>query len=172
MKRILPLLAFCAFGVLTAAAADTLLNEAAFQAPRKGFGFWQTKMTSDLSVSDGVVKIVFKTNDSEKPNLFNAQFIVPYGKGLKAGVKYRVEATVKSSAALRVKMAINLNKKPWTQLTAKDFNLKAGEATNLTLDFSPKADITENYRVPMFGLGLAQPGTTVEISNVKLFEVK
>lgn len=172
MKKVLSLLALCAFGMLTAAAADTLLNETVFQAPKKGFSFWQTKMTSDLSVSDGVAKIVFKTNDSEKPNLFNAQFIVPYAKGLKAGVKYRVAATVKSSADLRVKMLINLNKKPWTMLTAKDFNLKAGEAANLTLDFSPKSDITESYRVPMFALGLAQPGTTVEISNVKLFEVK
>ena len=32
--------------------------------------------------------------------------------------------------------------------------------------------LAETARPAMFGLGLAQPGTTVEISNVKLFEVK
>lgn len=57
-------------------------------------------------------------------------------------------------------------------LTDKSFKLKAGEAEKLSLDFSPAADITETYRVPMFGFGLATPGTSLEVSDVKLFEVK
>lgn len=173
MKKILALFALCTFALFTAAAAETLLAESAFQAPGKGFTFWNTKdLQTAVSVADGVAKIDIKANNAEKPNLYNFQFIVPYTRGLKAGVKYRVEATVKSSTDLRIKMAVNLNKKPWTQLTGKDFNLKAGEATKVTLNFSPAADITENYRVPMFAFGLAKTGTSVEVSGVKVFEVK
>ncbi len=173
MKRILPLLLLCAFSTLVAGAAETLIHQSAFQAPRKGFGFWNTPdLQTAASVVDGTVKIMFKANNAAKQNPYNAQFMVPYNKGFKAGVKYRVEATVKSSADLKVKMAITLNQKPWTQLTGKDFDLKAGEAKALVLTFSPAADVTGNYRLPMFGLGLAKADTTVEISNVKCFEIK
>ena len=173
MKRILPLLLLGVFGMFAVGAAETLLHETVFKAPKKGFFFWHVKaIESTATVSEGVAKIEIRANNAEKPNLNNAQFIVPYAKGLRGGVKYRVEATVKSSADLTVRMAVNLNKRPWTLLTDKSFKMKAGEAEKLSLDFSPAADITETYRVPMFGFGLATPGTSLEVSDVKLFEVK
>ena len=40
------------------------------------------------------------------------------------------------------------------------------------VNFSSAKEITGNYRVPMIAIGLAPAGSAVEISNVKLFEVK
>lgn len=173
MKKILTVLAFCAFAAFTGTATETLLEEVIFQPEKKNFTFWQVKeLDTATTIQDGVVKIQFKTNDPDKANLYNAQFIVPYSKGFKAGVKYRVEVTVKSSADLKIAMNVSLNQKPWTSLRGKTIQLKEGVATVAAVNFSTAEDISGNYRVPMIAIGLAPAGSTVEITGVKLFEVK
>lgn len=85
---------------------------------------------------------------------------------------YRAEVTIKSSTDLKIAMNISLNQKPWTSLRGKTIQLKEGVPTVAALNFSTAEDISGNYRVPMLAIGLAPAGSTVEISSVKLFEVK
>ena len=91
---------------------------------------------------------------------------------LKAGVKYRVDFTVKSSADAKITGTVMLTNKPWTRVVGKDISLKAGEAAKVALEFSLKQDATAAYRTPGLFLGGADPGTVFEISDIKLVEVK
>lgn len=174
MKKILTVLALCVFAAFAGTAAtENLLEEAVFQPEKKNFTFWKVKdLEASTTVRNGVVKITVKTNKADKANLYNAQFIVPYNKGFKAGVHYRAEVTIKSSTDLKIAMNIFLNQKPWTSLRGKTIQLKEGVPTVAALNFSTAEDISGNYRVPMLAIGLAPAGSTVEISSVKLFEVK
>ncbi len=173
MKKILTVLALCACVAFAGTATETLLEETVFQPDQKNFRFWKVKeLTAATTVKDGIVKIEFKADASKKPNLYNAQFIVPYEKGFKAGVKYRVEVTLKSSADLKIAMNVSLNRNPWTSLRGKTIQLKEGVPTVAAINFSTAEELSGHYRVPMLAFGLAQPGSTVEISGVKLFEVK
>lgn len=173
MKKILTVLACCVFAAFTGTATETLLEDFSFQPGKKNFYFWKTKtVDATATIKNGAAKIEFKADSSGKPNLYNAQFIVPYGKGFKAGVKYRVEVTIKSSVDLKVAMNVSLNQKPWTSLRGKTIQLKAGVPTTTAINFSSAKEITGNYRVPMIAIGLAPEESAVEISNVKLFEVK
>ena len=127
MKKILTVLALCACVAFAGTATETLLEETVFQPDQKNFRFWKVKeLTAATTVKDGVVKIEFKADASKKPNLYNAQFIVPYEKGFKAGVKYRGEVTLKSSADLKIAMNVSLNRNPWTSLRGKTIQLKEG----------------------------------------------
>lgn len=121
MKKILTVLALCVFAAFAGTAAtENLLEEAVFQPEKKNFTFWKVKdLEASTTVRNGVVKITVKTNKADKANLYNAQFIVPYNKGFKAGVHYRAEVTIKSSTDLKIAMNISLNQKPWTSLAAK-----------------------------------------------------
>ena len=173
MKKILTVLAFCIFAAFTGTATETLLEEFIFQPEKKNFYFWKAKtVDATATIKNGAAKIEIKADKSEKPNLYNTQFIVPYSKGFKAEVKYRVEMTLKSSVDLKVAVNVSLNQKPWTSLRGKTIQLKAGVPTTTAINFSSAKEITGNYRVPMIAIGLAPAGSTVEISNVKLFEVK
>jgi len=91
---------------------------------------------------------------------------------LKAGVKYRVDFTVKSSADAKITGTVMLTGKPWNRVVGKDVSLKAGEAAKLSLEFSLKEDATAAYRTPGLFFGEAAPGTVFEISDIKLVEVK
>ena len=114
MKKILTVLALCVFAAFAGTAAtENLLEEAVFQPEKKNFTFWKVKdLEASTTVRNGVVKITVKTNKADKANLYNAQFIVPYNKGFKAGVHYRAEVTIKSSTDLKIAMNISLNQKP------------------------------------------------------------
>lgn len=112
MKKILTVLALCVFAAFAGTAAtENLLEEAVFQPEKKNFTFWKVKdLEASTTVRNGVVKITVKTNKADKANLYNAQFIVPYNKGFKAGVHYRAEVTIKSSTDLKIAMNISSTK--------------------------------------------------------------
>ncbi len=173
MKKILTVLACCIFAAFAGTATETLLEEVVFQPEKQNFTLWNLKkQDTAVKIKNGVVTIEFKEGKSEESNLYDVQFIVPYNKGFKAGVKYRVEATIKSSTDLKVAMNISLNQKPWSSLRGKTIQLKEGVPTVAAINFSSAEDISGNYRVPMIAIGLAPADSTVEISGVKLFEVK
>ncbi len=120
--------------------------------------------------ADGVYRVeVLKNLDKRAGN--NIQFWCSSNQ-LKAGVKYRVDFTVKSSADAKITGTVMLTNKPWTRVVGKDVSLKAGEAAKVALEFSLKQDATAAYRTPGLFLGDAATGTVFEISDVKLVEVK
>lgn len=120
--------------------------------------------------ADGAYRVeVLKNLDKKTGN--NIQFWCNSNQ-LKAGVKYRVDFTVKSSADAKITGTVMLTNKPWTRVVGKNVSLKAGEAAELSLEFSLKEDATSAYRTPGLFLGEADPGTVFEISDIKLVEVK
>lgn len=120
--------------------------------------------------ADGAYRVeVLKNLDKKTGN--NIQFWCNSNQ-LKAGVKYRVDFTVKSSADAKITGTVMLTNKPWTRVVGKNVSLKAGEAAELSLEFSLKEDATSGYRTPGLFLGEADPGTVFEISDIKLLEVK
>lgn len=120
--------------------------------------------------ADGAYRVeVLKNLDKKTGN--NIQFWCNSNQ-LKAGVKYRVDFTVKSSADAKITGTVMLTNKPWTRVVGKNVSLKAGEAAELSLEFSLKEDATSAYRTPGLFLGEADPGIVFEISDIKLVEVK
>ena len=55
---------------------------------------------------------------------------------------------------------------------AQEIDPLTGEPAQVSLQFTPKEEITKPYRMPCLFLGFAAPGTVFEISGAKLYEVK
>lgn len=167
MKAILMMAVLLGAAVL--AAEDVVLNTWDLA---KGQGALHREKGVEVKsgFADGAYRVeVLKNLDKRTGN--NIQFWCSSNQ-LKAGVKYRVDFTVKSSADAKITGTVMLINKPWTRVVGKDVSLKAGEAAKVALEFSLKQDATAAYRTPGLFLGEAAPGTVFEISDIKLVEVK
>ncbi len=173
MKKIALALVVALAGLFTLAAEDAELFVATFSGPNKGYYVWCNKgMAVDNQMKDGKAVVTIKESGAEKTNGGNIQFIVAYNASFKAGAKYRAEATVVSSVDFQMAASVFLNKAPWTGLAGKSFNLKADQPQKIEVPFSPKEDVAGSYRVPCLNLGTAPVGAVIEVSDVKVFEIK
>lgn len=167
MKTILMMAVFLGAAVL--AAEDVVLNT--WDLAKGQVALHREKgVEVKNGFANGAYRVeVLKNLDKKTGN--NIQFWCNSNQ-LKAGVKYRVDFTVKSSADAKITGTVMLTNKPWTRVVGKDISLKAGEAAKVALEFSLKQDATAAYRTPGLFLGEAAPGTVFEISDIKLVEVK
>lgn len=165
-KSLLMALLFCAACVM---AEDVAVKSWELTKAAPG-SFWSTAVTVNKSCADGVMTVEL-TQNVEKKNPGNVQYWVTHNN-FKAGVKYRADLTIKASKDAVVTYRVMLSEKPWTPVVTKDVKLKANESTPLSIEFTMKEDTTTSYRSPCLFLGLAEPETVFEISNIKLVEVK
>ncbi len=169
MKKITFVFALAMLGLVAGAAEETLFS-LGFDTAARNFYTWNNKGTGTKSQSkDGKLFLEVTENAAEKQGPWNMQVIVPYGKGFKAGVKYRVEATLVSSSDFSIHTNVSLNKSPWSGLANKVVDLKANQPAKLELKFTPKEDLDGSYRILALALGNAPVGTALEVSDVKLF---
>ncbi len=173
MKKFSLALTLTVLGLFALAAEETVLFASDFKPEKKGYNFWAAKgMTTSNQVKDGKAFLEVKESAAEKQNVWNVQFSVVYAKGFTAGVNYRVTATVVSSSDFTVESSVSLNKAPWTTLARVKTDLKANQPAQIELKFIPKEDIADAYRIPVFALGNAPAGTVIEVTDVKLVEIK
>lgn len=168
MKKVLMMAVLLGAAVL--AAEDVVLNTWDLAKGGQSFLHREKGVEAKSGFADGAYRIeVLKNLDKKAGN--NIQFWCNSNQ-LKAGVKYRVDMTVKSSADVKITYSVMLTGRPWTGVVGKNVSLEAGEAAKLALEFSLKEDATTAYRTPGLFLGEAAPGTVFEISGIKLVEVK
>lgn len=157
-------------GAAVLSAEDTVLKTWDLSKSGESFLHREKGVETKNGFSNGAYRIeVLKNLDKRGSN--GIQFWCNSSQ-LKAGVKYRVEATVKAGSDAKIAYTVMLTGRPWSKVAGKDIQLKAGEAANLALDFSLKENASAPYRTPGFFFGLAAPGTVFEISGVKLLEIK
>ena len=164
------LLTICLAGLAAAAFAA----ETAVDLSRKGSfltwappSYYQTKPT--VTVENGVAKVVCgELVEGAKPNRY--QFHVRSMQTFKAGVKYTITFTVKSSAAVakgKWLAGFMLGQKPYTIYTQEKVALAANEKKTITIVYTPKEDITGPTCAPTVQL-ILQKGQTLEIGDVKI----
>ena len=166
------LLTICLAGLAAAAfAAETavelnLKKNILTWAPK---AYYRTPPT--VTVENGVAKIVCgELVEGAKPNRY--QFHVRSTQTFKAGVKYTITFTVKSSAAIAKGQwlaGFMLGRKPFTIYAAARPALAANEQQTITLSYTPKEDITGSTCAPTVQL-ILRKGQTLEIGNVKIAE--
>jgi len=168
MKKFLMLTAILCTAALT--AGDTVLNTWNFA--KQGPSLYRIKaITTKSSVVNGTYKLEVVKNIDQKKNSANIQLWCS-SKGLKGGVKYRVDFTIKANKDASAPCFVMMTHKPWTSVVNKTVKLTANKAEHVAIAFSLKEDSKDIYRTPCFCLGMAEPGTVFEISDVKLVEVK
>ena len=168
MKKFL--MAAVLLGAAMLAAEDVTLKTWDLSKGGQAFLHREKGVEAKGGFADGVYRVeVLKNLDKRTGN--NVQFWCNSNQ-LKAGVKYRVDFTVKSSRDVKIAGTVMLTGKPWTRVVGKDVSLKAGEAAKVALEFSLKGDASATYRTPGFFFGEAEPGTVFEVSDIKLVEVK
>ncbi len=168
MKKLL--MAAVLLGAAMLAAEDTVLKTWDLSQGGQSSLYKEKGVDAKGGFADGAYRVeVLRNLDKKSGN--NIQFWCNSNQ-LKAGVKYRVDFTVKASKDAKVTCMVMLTAKPWTRVTGKEVSLKAGEAANVALEFTLKGDASATYRTPGLFLGEAEPGTVFEISEIKLVEVK
>ena len=166
------LLTICLAGLAAAAFAA----ETAVDLSRKGSfltwappSYYQTKPT--VTVENGIAKVVCgELVEGAKPNRY--QFHVRPQMTFKAGVKYTITFTVKSSEAVakgKWLAGFMLGQKPYTIYTQEKVALAANEKQTITLTYTPAEDITGPTCAPTVQL-ILQKGQTLEIGDVKIVE--
>ena len=167
MKR---LLMFC----LIAMAAAVMAAETPIEIKtKKDFSYWGDKKyyeTVKVSVENGVAKIaVEKTVPGARPAKY--VFGIRCNRAFKAGVNYKLTATLKSNQEAKVAYYVRMIDKPYKNIgdTTAEAELKADEPQTIELRFSVKEDVDVPTRLPSFQVVLKE-GQTLELRDVKLAE--
>lgn len=170
MKKMFGFIMLALFAAVTLSAEDTLIKTWPLAQKNDAVAWCSAKIKAESSVKDGVASVKVTTvNDGAAQ--FDGQWWIPSRQQIKPG-QYRLDFTLKSNQDITVSSSIMLSKAPYTSLSQKAIVLKADQPVNVSLSFKTDKDLKDTYRMPCIAFGRMKVGGVLELSNVKLVEVK
>ncbi|MBQ4314615.1 MAG: hypothetical protein IJC21_04145 [Lentisphaeria bacterium] len=84
------------------------------------------------------------------------------------GVKYEASYKLKSNKPIKVWAAVAMSKAPWKAFKGEYIELEPNEVEDVDFDFVIPQTYDGRFRIVFLGLGNADDGTVIEISDLKL----
>lgn len=171
IKKIIVLsVVFALNGLL--AAEDVLIKDITLDA-KKNFHSWTVpEIKIDTELIDGTVLFKLVENRLEKTEKNFAQIWLSEDVSLESGKSYRLDFTLKASCPLTLQVNVMQDFLPNNHFSNRKIVLDKNtpQAVSLTVNISKT-----HYgpcRLPNIFVGAAPTGTILELSSVKLFEIK
>ncbi len=171
MKRFL-LLLVAVFAVCSLSAGDKLIWKADFSklvGKNTGTGAWYNKKNGvELNVTGTKNTMTINIVKNPKKGFLDIQGLTLYPGKYEKGVKYEASYKLKSNKPIKVWAAVAMSKAPWKAFKGEYIELEPNEVEDVDFDFVIPQTYDGRFRIVFLGLGNADDGTVIEISDLKL----